>query len=141
MVNEIRNLFSGFDVLSTRSSPQIRWKQESTPLTVIRVLSIAQLSAFARDGYLVLPGVVDGGRCASAVARVEQLLQSARLRHLRLRRFMMLRDPFAEIATHERHSLSQSEQLPVRKRRNELLLIGNCVKDKWTVHHDVHVRA
>src|SRR5215468_11083199 len=42
--------------------------------TVTGVLTNDQLTAFARDGFLVLPGVVDADRCAKAVARVDELL-------------------------------------------------------------------
>jgi hypothetical protein len=42
--------------------------------TVTGVLTDDQLTAFARDGYLVLPGVVDADRCAKAQARIDELL-------------------------------------------------------------------
>jgi hypothetical protein len=39
------------------------------------VYTAEQLTAFARDGYLVVPAVVDADRCARAVSRIDELLR------------------------------------------------------------------
>lgn len=39
------------------------------------MLSPAQLRAFAHDGYLVVPGAIDQDRCASATARIDELVR------------------------------------------------------------------
>jgi Phytanoyl-CoA dioxygenase (PhyH) len=39
------------------------------------VYTAEQLTAFARDGYLVVPAVVDADRCVEAVARIDELLR------------------------------------------------------------------
>ncbi len=43
--------------------------------SVIGMLSAAQLRAFAHDGYLVVPSVVEPSRCAAAQARIDELLR------------------------------------------------------------------